>query len=111
MRKVSGMPKYLFKITYDSSGAQAIIDKGGSARVQMAEQLSESLGGSLEAMYFAFGSDDAIAIAELPDNEAAAAVALTVGSGNVSLETTVLLTADEIDAAARLTPNYSPPGS
>jgi uncharacterized protein with GYD domain len=77
----------------------------------MARQLSESLDGSLEVFYFAFGTDDAIAIADLPSNEAAAAVAVTVGSGSVSLETTVLLTAEEMDAAARLSPSYSPPGS
>lgn len=105
------MPKYLFRIRYDSTGAQAIIDKGGTARVDMARQLSESLDGSLETFYFAFGTDDAIAIADLPSNEAAAAVALTVGSGSVSLETTVLLTAEEIDAAAKLSPSYSPPES
>ncbi len=39
------MPKYLFRIRYDSTGAQAIIDKGGTARVDMARQLSESLDG------------------------------------------------------------------
>lgn len=105
------MPKYLFRIRYDSSGAQAIVDKGGTARVDMARQLSESLDGSLEAFYFTFGADDAIAIADLPSNEAAAAVALTVNSGSVSLETSALLTADEMDAAAKLSPSYSPPES
>jgi uncharacterized protein with GYD domain len=105
------VPKYLFRIRYDSTAAQALIDNGGTARVDMARQLSESLDGSLEVFYFAFGTDDAIAIADLPGNEAAAAVALTVGSGSLSLETTVLLTAEEMDTAAKLTPSYSPPVS
>lgn len=104
------MSKYLFRINYDSSGAQAIIENGGSSRVRMAEQLAESLGGQLEAMYFAFGGDDAIGIADLPSDEAAAAVALTVGSGSVSIETTVLLTPEQMDAAAKLSPSYTPPG-
>ena len=105
------MPKYMFKANYDSTGAQAIISKGGSARVQMAEQLADSLGGEVEAFYFAFGSDDAIIIVDLPSDEAAAAVALTVGSGNVALETTVLLTAAQLDEAAKMSPSYSPPSS
>ncbi len=105
------MPKYLFQFSYDSTGAQAVIDNGGSARRAMGEQLAESLGGSLEAFYFAFGHHDAIAIADLPDNEAAAAVAMTVSTGNVSIQTTPLLTAEEVDAAGRLSPSYTPPGS
>ena len=105
------MPKYMFTANYDSTGAQAIIDKGGSARVEMAERLAESLGGEVEAFYFAFGGDDAIIIVDLPSDEAAAAVALTVGTGNVGLETTVLLTPAQLDEAAKLSPSYSPPGS
>ena len=105
------MPKYMFKASYDSTGAQAIIDKGASARVQMAEQLAGSLDGTVEAFYFAFGSDDAIIICDLPSDEAAAAVALTVGTGNVGLETTVLLTPEQVDEAAKMSPSYSPPST
>lgn len=105
------MPKYLFKVNYDSTGAQAILDNGASSRLAMADQLAASLDGSIEAFYFAFGGTDAYIIGDLPSDEAAAAVALTVGSGNVSLETTVLLTAEQIDAAAKLSPSYTPPGS
>lgn len=104
------MPKYLFKTNYDSTGAQAILDNGASSRVAMAEQLAASLGGSIEAFYFAFGDTDAYIIGDLPDDEAAAAVALTVGTGNVGLETTVLLTAEQMDAAAQRSPSYTPPG-
>jgi uncharacterized protein with GYD domain len=105
------MPKYMFTITYDSTGAQAIIEKGASARVQMAEQLADSLGGSVECMYFAFGDVDAIAIVELPSDEAAAAAALTVGTGNVGLATTKLLSAEQLDEAAKLSPSYSAPSA
>lgn len=105
------MPKYLFKVNYDSTGAQAILEDGASSRLAMADQLSASLDGSIEAFYFAFGGTDAYIIGDLPSDEAAAAVALTVGSGNVSLETTVLLTAEQMDAAAELAPSYTPPGS
>jgi len=46
------------------------------AREVLAHQ--EAPGGRLESMNFAFGSDDVFAIADLPDNKTAAAVALTV---------------------------------
>jgi uncharacterized protein with GYD domain len=95
------MSKYMFRFSYDSSGAQAVIDNGGSSRVAMADQLAERLGGSVEAFYFAFGAHDAVVIADLPDNEAAAAVALTVATGNISIETTPLLTAEQVDAAGQ----------
>lgn len=57
-----------------------------------------------------FGGTDVYVIADLPDNEAAAALALTVTSGGgAAAETTVLLTPDEIDNATSKTVKYTPP--
>ena len=82
-----------------------------SARRAAAKAAAESAGGSLEAYYFAFGSTDAFAIVDLPNNAAAAALALTVsGAGAVTVDTTVLLTPEEIDAAAQAQVQYTPPG-
>ena len=56
---------------------------------------------------------DALAytIVELPDNQAAAAVALAVNStGLVSVRTVVLMTPAEVDAAAGQEVGYVPPG-
>ena len=62
-------------------------------------------------MYFAFGSTDVFAIADLPDNAAAAALALTVsGSGGATVTTVVLLTPEEIDTATQTGVQYTPPG-
>ena len=62
----------------------------------------ESAGGSLEHFYFAFGDTDAYVIVDLPDAEAAAAVALTVNSaGGATTRTVLLLTPEEVDAAAQ----------
>jgi uncharacterized protein with GYD domain len=47
-----------------------------------------------------------------PDQAAAAAASLTVGaSGTIGVRTVVLLTADEIDDAARRSVSFSPPGA
>jgi hypothetical protein len=48
---------------------------------------------------------------DLPGNEAAAAVAMTVAaSGAATPRTTVLLTPEEVDAATKLSPTYRAPG-
>ena len=75
------------------------------------KKATESVGGTLEAFYFAFGGADAYVIADLPDNETAAAVAVTVnGSDRASVETVVLLTPEQVDAAARKDVDFRPAG-
>lgn len=74
--------------------------------------LCTSLGGRLETAYWAFGSDDFIAIVELPDDVAAASAAMTVGASGVgSVSTTVLLTADQVDEARGRRTAYRAPGA
>jgi len=71
-----------------------------------------SLGGTVEAYYFAFGGDDFYLIADLPGNAAAASAALTASSsGSLHVRTVVLLTPEEVDAATKLSPNYRAPGA
>ena len=73
---------------------------------------STSVGGTIEACYWALGGDDIYIIVELPDNASAAAVAATVGAtGAASIRTTVLLTTTEMDAAVAKHPSYRAPGS
>jgi uncharacterized protein with GYD domain len=105
------MPKYLFQVNYTLDGVKGVLAKGGSARRAAAEATASSIGGTLESMYFAFGTTDVFAVADLPDNTAAAALALTLsGSGAATASTVVLLTPEEIDAAAQVGVQYSPPG-
>ena len=105
------MPKYLLQVSYTAEGARGVLKDGGSKRNQAAKTLVEGVGGKFEGLYFAFGSTDAFALADLPDNAAAAAVALAVSaSGAASATTTVLMTPDEMDQAAKKTVRYTPPG-
>ena len=72
----------------------------------------KSAGGSLETFYYAFGENDAYIIADLPDDEAATAVALTAAAaGAVTMKTTVLIDPETVDAAVKRTVNYRPPGA
>ena len=90
------MSKYLFTARYVGKGIEGLMKEGGSARREAAAKATSSLGGKLESFYFAFGSTDVFAVVDLPDNAAAAAMALTVsGSGAVTVNTTVLLTPEE----------------
>jgi uncharacterized protein with GYD domain len=105
------MPKYLIEASYPPEGVKGVQSGGGSAREAAVSKLAEGLGGKLESFYFAFGDSDAYVTVELPDNEAAAAVALTVNaSGGASVKTTVLLAPEEVDKAAERSVNYTPPG-
>lgn len=106
------MPKYLYRGSYSKpEGVQGLLKDGGTARREAIRQLTEGLGGTLEGFYFAFGDDDVIAIADLPDNATAAALSLAVGaSGVVSVTTVPLMTPEEMDGATQTTANYRPPG-
>src|SRR5437762_5460988 len=76
IRRRCEMPKYLLQASYTSDGVKGLAKDGGTKRRAAAKALVESLGGKLEALYFAFGETDVFAIAELPDNAAAASVSL-----------------------------------
>jgi uncharacterized protein with GYD domain len=106
------MPKYLLQVNYTLDGVRGVLAKGGSARKAAAQAAAKSAGGRVESFHFALGSTDAYVIADLPDNAAAAALALTVSAGGgATVATTALLTPDEIDQAADANVKYRPPGS
>ena len=105
------MPRYLIQASYTNEGTKGLLKEGGSARRSAIESLMESVGGKLEAFYFAFGENDAVLIIEAPSNtDAAAAVLRAAATGGVSISTTVLLTPEEIDEAANKSVTYTPPG-
>jgi uncharacterized protein with GYD domain len=105
------MPKFLWQASYNSEGVKGLLKDGGSARRSAIEKMVGGLGGSVEAMYYAFGEDDVYVIADLPDDEAAAAAAMTVGAqGSVSIKTVVLMTPEQVDDAAKRSVDYRPPG-
>lgn len=105
------MAKYLFQANYAVEGVKGLLKEGGSSRRAAVEKAAQSVGGKIDAFYFAFGDADAYVIADLPDNAAAAALSLTVSaSGAAVAKTIVLMTPDEVDAAVKKTPSYRAPG-
>ena len=106
------MAKYLLEASYTADGVKGLLKDGGSARLEAASQLIEGLGGKVEAMYFSFGSSDAYAIIDMPDNVSATAASLAVNSsGAVTTKLVVLLTPEEVDEACSKSPAYQAPGS
>jgi uncharacterized protein with GYD domain len=106
------MPKYLVEASYTLEGIKGVQSAGGSSRRDAIAKAAESAGGRLESFYFAFGDRDVYTVVDLPDNETATALALTVNtSGAVRVKTTVLLTPEEVDAAAKRSIDYRPPGA
>lgn len=105
------MPKFLIKASYNQDGVRGLIKEGGSKRRAAVQRLIEGMGGKLEAFYYAYGEDDVVIIADLPDAAAGIAISLTVNaSGAVRLATTPLITPEEIDAASKKTVDYKAPG-
>ena len=106
------MPKYLVIASYTSEGLQGVMTTGGTARAAAVEDAVKGLGGTLESFHFAFGKDDAYVIVDLPDDVAAAALAMKVSSsGVVGTRVVVLLTPAEIDQASQRDVAYEPPVS
>jgi len=108
------MPKYMIKASYSPEGIKGVMAKGGTARESAVGKLVTGVGGTVESFYFAFGGDDVFIIVNAPSHEAMAAVAGTVTSTGVlsRYETIVLLTPEQLDAAAGMitTVEYTPPG-
>jgi uncharacterized protein with GYD domain len=106
------MAKYLIEASYTLEGVKGVQTAGGTSRRDAIAKLAESVGGQVESFYFAFGDHDVYVIADFPDNESAAAVALTVNAaGGAAVRTVILLTPEEVDAAAKRSVDYRPPGA
>jgi uncharacterized protein with GYD domain len=105
------MAKYLAMVNYTAEGMKGILKEGGTGRKVAIERLFQSLGGTVESIYYALGETDLFIIIDLPDNITAAAAALTVGaSGTVTTKVIALLTPEDVDAATKKSPLYRPGG-
>jgi uncharacterized protein with GYD domain len=105
------MPKYLVELRYNSEGAKGVMREGGTSRREAAAKLAESLGGRLEAMYFAFGDVDVYAICDLPDEASAVRCSLAVnGSAAGSARVVPLISPETMDAAAKLDHSFRAAG-
>jgi len=88
------MPTYISLIQYTQKGMEKI--KESPARLDHAKKGYEAAGGKIKEVYLVMGEYDIVVIAELPNDEAAAKLALTLGSaGNIKSRTSRAVTEAE----------------
>lgn len=89
------MPTYVSLINWTEKGAATFADTVD--RSEAANQLMAKFGGSLKEIYWTVGPYDIVAVSEAPDDESAAAFALTLGAqGNLRTTTMRAFTGDEM---------------
>jgi uncharacterized protein with GYD domain len=80
------MPTYISMLHYTQQGISAI--KNAPARIDAAKDAYRKAGGELKSIYLTLGQYDLVAIAEMPNDEAVARMALMLGAqGNIRSET------------------------
>ena len=105
------MPKFLCQASYSARGIEGMINDSASGRRADVQAAIQTLGGKVEAFYFAFGADDVIMIVDLPSAVAAAAMSVrSQGTGLVHMRTTLLLTVEDMDQALEVKMQYRAPG-
>src|SRR5260370_6594153 len=88
------MPTYISLIRFTQKGMETI--KEGPKRLDAAKQQFRAAGGELKAFYLVTGQYDAVAISELPNDEAVAPPAPpNAPMGNVPTETLRAFSGDE----------------
>ena len=106
------MGKYLIRANYVGDGVKGLMAEGGTKRSEAARAAIESVGGSMDSMYYAFGETDVFGICDFPDDASATALSLMINAtGSVSLNLTPLMTPEDVDAALANSPSYRAPGA
>lgn len=109
------MAKYVMFFSYTGDTWAGLISHPED-RVTVARHVVESVGGTLESIYWMLGDRDGLAIVDAPDSVSAAAISLAVTSSGAFKhnETRELLTQDQLTGALtrakELTSAFRPPG-
>jgi uncharacterized protein with GYD domain len=80
------MPTYISMLRYTQQGISNA--KSAPARIDAAKEAYRKAGGELKAIYLTMGQYDLVVIAEMPNDETVARMALALGAqGNIRSET------------------------
>ena len=108
------MGMYLTRFSYTPETWARLIQNPEDRR-EAARAYIESVGGTLHGFWYSFGEHDGWNLWEAPDNVSMTAVALAIGAGGAlsSIETTVLLSVEELMEALGKAKSvrYHPPGA
>ena len=110
------MAKYAVLGGYTAEAWSKMVENPGD-RTAAVTKAVEALGGKLETFYWSFGDDDFLGIIEAPDDIAAAAFSVAVGSSGSlrNLRSIKLISLSEgvkmLEKAKAAKAAYAPPGS
>jgi uncharacterized protein with GYD domain len=96
------MARYLFHVTYTNESWATQIRLKGDV-VERVDPLIKACNGRLEALYYAFGDADVVALGDFakPEDAAAFSIAVSAGGAVKSIKTTALMTVEEGTAAMK----------
>lgn len=88
------MPIYMYQGAYTSQSWAAQLKNPQNRVETVAKQACEAVGGKLFGAWYCFGEFDFVLIADVPNNESMAAIALAVAAGGAikASQTTTLMT-------------------
>ena len=80
------MPTYISMLRYTQQGIASV--KSAPERMDAAKEAYRKAGGELKAIYLTLGQYDLVVVAEMPNDDAVARMALALGAqGNIRSET------------------------
>ncbi len=97
------MPLYMYQAAYTPESWAAQVKNPQNRVETLGPQLCQAVGGKFVGGWLCFGDYDLVLIADVPDNESMAAVALGVAAGGAikASKTTVLMTGTEGEGALK----------
>ena len=97
------MPLYMYQAAYTAESIAAQLKHPQNRVDAVGHAACEAVGGKLVGGWYCFGDYDLTLIADVPNNEAMAAIALAIAAGGAikSAKTTVLMTGAEAVAGMK----------
>src|SRR5580658_4512250 len=97
------MPLYMYEAAYTAESLAAQLKNPQNRAEAVGRAACEAVGGKLVGSWYCFGEYDLIIVADVPNNESMAALALAIAAGGAvkSSKTTVLMSGDEAVAGMK----------
>jgi uncharacterized protein with GYD domain len=97
------MPLYMYQAAYTAESLAAQLKKPENRVEAVGRAACEAVGGKLVGGWYCFGDYDLAIVADVPNNESMAAIALAIAAGGAvkAAKTTVLMTGAEAVAGMK----------
>jgi uncharacterized protein with GYD domain len=97
------MPLYMYQAAYTAESWAAQMNNPQNRVDSVGRQVTEAVGGKMIGGWYCLGDDDVILIADVPNIESMAAIAVAIAAGGAikSSRTTALMTGAELVAALK----------